>query len=130
PDGTPVHALISGKAGEFDRTIRLEEAPRYGTLGEEQVFKVVAEDVGEGAKPGQPVTLTLKQEGGEAVSVETLTGEPTEVKVKINHAGPNVLTIEASALEGELSTANNRIVTSIQGNRESVNVLVLSGTVS
>src|SRR5690606_22833632 len=116
--------------GEFDRTIRLEQAPRYGTLGEEQVFKVVAEDIGPQSRPGQPVTLTLTQEGGEAVSVETVTGELTEIKVKINHAGPNVLTIEASPLEGELSAANNRIVTSIQGNRESMNVLVLSGTVS
>lgn len=130
PRGTPVHALISGTDGEKDRVLRIETSPRYGLTGEEQVVRVIAEDSGPGASHGTPVRLTVKGEGDETHTIEALTGEAAEIRVKLSHPGANVISVEAEGWEGEVSAANNRIVTSIQGIQKAVNVLMVSGTVN
>ncbi|MCD8493886.1 MAG: hypothetical protein LRY39_00345 [Alphaproteobacteria bacterium] len=130
PHGTPLHTILSGRAGEQDRVLKIESSPRYGLVGEEQTIHVIAEDQGEGALPGQPVTLHIKEEGEEIRTIETTTGQSTEVKLKLGHSGPNVISIEAEGLTGELTTTNNRIVTSVQGIQKAVNVLLISGTIN
>ena len=53
----------------------------------------------------------------------------TDIKlnVPIPHAGPNIVEIEASPLEGELTQVNNRAVVSIDGVRDKLRVLLVSG---
>ena len=53
----------------------------------------------------------------------------TDIKlsVPIPHAGPNIVEIEASPLEGELTLVNNRAVVSIDGVRDKLRVLLVSG---
>lgn len=130
PRGTPVHALISGKEGEKDRVLRILNAPPYDDVGKEQTITVIAEDVGAGTSPGQPVRLTVKGEGEEIQTIEAVTGEPAEIKVRLNHAGSNVISVEAEGLPGEVSEANNRVVASVRGIQKAVNVLMVSGTVN
>ena len=45
----------------------------------------------------------------------------------IPHAGPNIVEIEASPLDGELTRVNNRAVVSIDGVRDKLRVLLVSG---
>ncbi len=45
----------------------------------------------------------------------------------IPHAGPNIVEIEAAPLEGELTQVNNRAVVSIDGVRDKLRVLLVSG---
>jgi hypothetical protein len=47
--------------------------------------------------------------------------------VPIPHAGPNIVEIEASPLDGELTPINNRAVVSIDGVRDKLRVLLVSG---
>src|SRR5207253_1721889 len=54
-------------------------------------------------------------------------GETVRVQVPIPHAGPNIVEIEASELAGELTTVNNRAVVSIDGVRDKLRVLLVSG---
>ena len=49
------------------------------------------------------------------------------MQIPIPHAGPNIVEIEASPLEGELTTVNNRAVVSIDGVRDKLRVLLVSG---
>lgn len=126
----PIHGLISGVEGEKDRVARIELSPRFGLVGEEQTLRVIVEDLGAGVTLGKPVTLTIKGEGDDARTIEAITGQPVEIKVKVGHVGPNIVSIEAEGLEGELTPANNRIVASIQGIQEAVNVLLVSGTIN
>src|SRR3990170_3037904 len=49
------------------------------------------------------------------------------VTVPIPHGGPNIVEIEASAIDGELTTVNNRAVVSIDGVRDKLRVLLVSG---
>ena len=54
-------------------------------------------------------------------------GQPVRVDVHIPHAGPNIVEIEASPLQGELTPVNNRAVVSIDGVRDKLRVLLVSG---
>ena len=54
-------------------------------------------------------------------------GEKVEIPVKIDHAGPNIVEIEAEAAPGELTTVNNRAVLTVEGVRENLRVLLVSG---
>jgi hypothetical protein len=47
--------------------------------------------------------------------------------VPIPHAGPNIVEIEAAPLDGELTLVNNRAVVSIDGVRDKLRVLLVSG---
>ena len=54
-------------------------------------------------------------------------GASVSVNVPIPHAGPNIVEIEASPLDGELTAVNNRAVVSIDGVRDKLRVLLVSG---
>jgi hypothetical protein len=56
-----------------------------------------------------------------------LSGQTVNVDIDIKHAGPNIVEIEASPLENELTQVNNRAVVSIDGVRDKLRVLLVSG---
>ena len=47
----PLHALVTGKQGEIDRTIKLTQSPKFGIVGQSQALRFIVED--HGAPPGQ-----------------------------------------------------------------------------
>ncbi len=55
------------------------------------------------------------------------TNENVRVQIGIPHAGPNIVEIEASPIENELTLINNRAVVSIDGVRDKLRVLLVSG---
>jgi hypothetical protein len=120
----PVHALITGHADERDRRVALVSAPRFGIVGQTQTIVFRIED--SGVRPGQ-AQVTVRRDG-ETLESRTVTSGGTErVEVPIPHAGPNIVEIEASPLDGELTTINNRAVVSIDGVRDKLRVLLVSG---
>src|SRR5262249_35194112 len=73
------------------------------------------------------VQVTVRRDG-ETLETRTVPSGNTErVDVPIPHAGANIVEIEASPLEGELTTINNRAVVSIDGVRDKLRVLLVSG---
>ena len=54
-------------------------------------------------------------------------GQTVSVDIDIKHAGPNIVEIEASPLENELTPVNNRAVVAIDGVRDKLRVLLVSG---
>src|SRR3954453_3066553 len=121
----PVHALITGRPGERDRRIQLITAPRFGIVGQSQTVVLRVED--QGAAPGA-VQLTIRRDGETLETRNVRAGDPVRVQVQIPHAGQNIVEIEASAMEGgELTTINNRAVVAIDGVRDKLRVLLVSG---
>src|SRR3954469_187756 len=122
---SPVHALITGRPGERDRRIQLVTAPRFGIVGQTQTVVLRVED--QGAAPGA-VQLTIRRDGETLETRNVRAGDPVRVQVQIPHAGQNIVEIEASAMEGgELTTINNRAVVAIDGVRDKLRVLLVSG---
>jgi hypothetical protein len=120
----PVHALVTGRPGERDRRIQLVSAPRFGIVGQQQTVVLRVEDQG---TRGTPAQLTIRRDGELLETRNVVAGEQVRVQVQIPHAGQNIVELEASPLEGELTTINNRAVVAIDGVRDKLRVLLVSG---
>jgi hypothetical protein len=121
----PVHALLTGTPGEFDRRLELIKAPRFGLVGGQQNIEVkVTEST---PRNTGPVKLSVTHQGEAATTQSVKVGDKVVIPVKIDHAGPNIVEIEAEAAPGELTTINNRTVLTVEGVRENLRVLLVSG---
>ena len=120
----PLHALITGHKDEIDRRVVLTLAPRFGIVGQSQTVGFQVED--QGAKTGA-AEVTVRRDGEILEKRVVTTHTDIKLNVPIPHAGPNIVEIEASALEGELTQVNNRAVVSIDGVRDKLRVLLVSG---
>ncbi|MET0670644.1 MAG: hypothetical protein ABWY66_11660 [Xanthobacteraceae bacterium] len=120
----PVHGLITGTANERDRRVVLVTTPRFGIVGQSQTIVYRVDDQG---VRGTPAQVTVRRDG-EVLERRTVTpGNTINAQIPIAHAGPNIVEIEASPIEGELTTVNNRAVVSIDGVRDKLRVLLVSG---
>lgn len=124
--GAPLHVLLSGHEGEHDRRIVIDAAPRFGIVNEQQTIKFRVLDDGE-TNPAAGVRVAISRDG-DPLTTETVTpGAPAELTVDIPHGGANILEFEAEPLAGELTPVNNRAAVSIEGIRENLRVLLVSG---
>ena len=121
---SPIHSLISGSKTESDRRMVLDKAPRFGIVGQEQSIQFHVED-SNGDK--SPVDVTIALPGGETTHVMIAPGIVTDWPVKITHAGQNYIELSAPIREAELSKENNRAVAVIDGIRDRLRVLLVSG---
>jgi hypothetical protein len=120
----PVHALITGQKDERDRRIAISAAPRFGIVGQTQTITYRLDDQG---VTGQRAKVVIRRDG-EVIGERMLSsGQTSSVDVDIKHAGPNIVEIEASPLENELTLVNNRAVVAIDGVRDKLRVLLVSG---
>src|ERR1700761_5653060 len=120
----PVHALITGVKDERDRRIAISAAPKFGIVGQTQTITYRLDDQG---VSGEHAKVVIRRDG-ETISERTLSsGQTSSVDIDIKHAGPNIVEIEASPLEKELTPVNNRAVVAIDGVRDRLRVLLVSG---
>jgi hypothetical protein len=120
----PVHALITGRADERDRRIAITAAPRFGIVGQKQTITYRLEDQG---VSGDRARVVVRRDGDVLNERTVLSGQTVNVDIDIKHAGPNIVEIEASPLENELTPVNNRAVVVIDGVRDKLRVLLVSG---
>ncbi|MGH6735853.1 MAG: hypothetical protein ACRECX_07200 [Methyloceanibacter sp.] len=121
----PVHALLTGKQGEFDRRLQVLSAPRFGIVGSLQKVEVKISETA--PSESGAVTLTITHQGQEPTTKAVRIGEKVDIPVEIAHAGPNIVEIEAEVAPGELTAINNRAVLTVEGVRENLRVLLVSG---
>jgi hypothetical protein len=120
----PVHALITGRANERDRRVVLVTTPRFGIVGQAQTISYRVEDQGASTGTAQ---ITVRRDGETIDTRSVRVGQQVNVSVPIPHPGANIVEIEASPLENELTLINNRAVVSIDGVRDKLRVLLVSG---
>ncbi len=120
----PLHALITGHSDEIDRRVVLTQTPRFGIVNQSQIIGFRIEDQGGSAVTAQ---VTIRHDGEVLDQRSVAVGRENKVNVPIPHAGPNIVEIEAAPLAGELTPVNNRAVVSIDGVRDKLRVLLVSG---
>jgi len=120
----PVHGLITGHEGERDRRIELVEAPRFGIVGKDQTIVARVLDT---ADAGEPVTLEVRRDGEKVANLSASVGQTIRVPAPIDHAGPNVVELEIAPIANELTTLNNKAVVTVEGVRDKLRVLLVSG---
>jgi len=120
--GAPLHGLIAGKKNERDRLIVVEQSPRFGVVGREVTTKFRIEDPAGGTAP---VTLSV---GGEVMRrLDVPVGRSVELPIVVGNPGANVVELEVGAGSSELTLDNNRALFTINGVRDRLRVLLVSG---
>ncbi|ESY52389.1 MULTISPECIES: membrane protein [unclassified Mesorhizobium] len=125
PDfNAPLHALITGNEHEKDRRIRFENAPRFGLVGKplDMTYRVIATDGETG-----PVDVRVSVNGEQVAVEEATIGQAMPLQVTIPGAGRNIVELSIDREPGELTDANNRAIALIDGIRENLRVLLVSG---
>jgi hypothetical protein len=125
-EGVPLHLLMPGRQGEVDRRIRLLEAPGFGIVGRSVELRLIVEDLGVPTQTGQ-AQLTLRRDGQAPITESVPIGREHRITLPIERAGPSVIDLVAETRPGEVSDVNNRVVVSINGVRDRLRVLLVSG---
>jgi len=124
----PLHILLTGSQDEKDRRLVVDAMPGFGMVGQsvDIAFRVVDSPEGGATKPAT-ARVVVRVDGGEARSKTVTVGRPDRVTVQLDHAGPTVVELEVEAARRELSMRNNRAVVGINGVRDRLRVLLVSG---
>jgi len=123
----PVHALLSGDRQEADRRLRVVQAPSYGIVGKPVTVTVRVDDLpGGGGSPGL-ASVSVRQDGTPARPVTVPVGQEIPLTFTLNHGGLNVIELEVGQGPQELTLANNRAAIVVNGVRDRLRVLLVSG---
>ena len=124
----PLHLLRSGEPEEGDRRLVLDSVPSYGIVGRQLTMTLKVEDLpADDAGAPRLARLTLRRDGGPAQEMMVPVGEEQEVSFELDRRGPSVLELEVEAGPQELSLLNNRAAVVVNGVRERLRVLLVSG---
>ncbi len=121
----PIHALITGSDDERDRRIVISEAPRYGVVGEPYEIRYRVEETG---FPGnQPVAVSVYLDGELVTAEEVVPGDVFSFTDEVAHGGKNIIELRVETHPEELTDTNNRVFHVMNGIRENLRVLLVSG---
>ncbi len=121
----PVNVVLTGKREEFDRRVTVTGAPKYGLVNQQVTLHVRVDDDGRGS--GVPATLHVKQDGRDLGDHAVRVGEEAAYDVTPDHAGQNVFEFSVDAVPGELTPVNNSTAAVVNGVRDRLKVLLVSG---
>jgi len=124
----PIHALLTGREGDWDRRLVIETAPAFAIIGEEFQLQLRLED--QGAIPADLAgrsEILIAIDGEEPRSFTVPVGETLNLPLTLEHAGQNVIQFIVPEAEGELTDRNNAAVVQINGIRDRLRVLLVSG---
>ena len=122
----PIHVLLTGERQEADRRLVLLEAPRYGIVGQPVKIAFRIED---SRDPAGAADVTLSIAGQNPITHTVPFGQRYEINFVLNHAGMSVVELELASRSDELTDVNNRVVLAVNGVREDLKVLLISGEV-
>jgi hypothetical protein len=123
----PVHTLLTGARGERDRRLSLISGPRFALVEQSISVSFRVDDLGVGNDALGKANVSLRIDGTEVTRVSARMGQIETVNLKLPHAGENIVEIEAEPGPYELTPLNNRAVLIINGVRDRLRVLLISG---
>ncbi|MBP7000194.1 hypothetical protein [Amaricoccus sp.] len=123
----PVHELLTGSAEDWDRRVVVETAPAFAIVGEPVELRLRVEDLGAAPPASGEAPLLISLDGGAPLRFDVPVGESVTLPVTLNRGGANVLEIATPAVAGELTDRNNAAIVSINGVRDRLRVLLVSG---
>jgi hypothetical protein len=124
----PMHVLLAGRKDERDRRLVIVRAPPYGIVGKDVTMTIRVEDYGQ-ANPASaaPATITILRDGRPFQTETVPVGFDHSMTFLLEHGGPTVFELSVSPIERELTLANNKAVLSVNGVRDRLRVLLVSG---
>ena len=124
PENIPFHSLIIGETEARDRRIFATKAPKFGVVGEQAEYELLVEDPG---FEGERARISLKLNGNVKARFPITIGRPLSVPLEIERRGSNTVELTVESADGELTLNNNLFVSEIQGVRDRLRVLLITG---
>ncbi len=124
----PIHALLTGREGDWDRRLVIENAPAFAIIDEQFELRLRLEDQGsvpQGLAGRSEIRIAI--DGGAPETYQVPVGETLTLPLTLDHAGQNVIQFTVPEAEGELTDRNNAAVVQINGIRDRLRVLLVSG---
>ena len=122
----PLHLLLSGAENERDRRLVVDQAPSFGIVGRPLTMTITVQDL-PGGRSSELARVTLRRDGAAAEEILVPVGVQREIEFSLDHRGASVFEIEVEAGPRELTLANNRAAVVVNGVRERLRVLLVSG---
>jgi hypothetical protein len=122
----PLQVLLTGSEDDWDRRLVVRNAPAFAIIGEEFTLELRVEDIG-AAPAATEVELTIAVDTEEPATYTVPLNEDLELPVTLPHGGANVLQFSVTPVEGELTDRNNAAAVQINGVRDRLRVLLVSG---
>ncbi|MSO84608.1 MAG: hypothetical protein EXR02_01710 [Rhodospirillales bacterium] len=126
----PVHVLLTGRTAERDRRVVIERAPGFAIVGKETSlgYRIDDPETGVSSVTGRRLArVKIVRDGTPVEDSLVPVDAPQTHAFIVEHAGPTLIEIEAEAVPGELTLANNRALVTVNGVRERLKVLLVSG---
>lgn len=131
----PVHVLVAGRRGERDRRLTVEQAPGFGVVDQPLSLSIRVDDAApEDSTATTPDTaaggearVTVIQDGGTPMEVSVPIGQAAPLALRLDHGGATVIELAVEPGPDELTLDNNRAVVTINGVRDRMRVLLISG---
>ncbi|OUD09024.1 hypothetical protein BVC71_09940 [Marivivens niveibacter] len=123
----PVHLLQTGQDTDWDRRLIVRNAPAFGIIDEPITLTLRIEDQGAAPQTGGLAQLAIAIDGGRPFLFDIPIGQDIEVPITLPHGGMNVLQFTVPTEDGELTDRNNAAVIQINGVRDRLRVLLVSG---
>ncbi len=120
----PFQILLTGAPGERDRRLKIVRSPGFGIVGQNQTITVHVED---GTDEGGNVDISLRTDADKVQTQSIPVGQDVEIPVNIRHAGANIFELSIPKGAAELSDENNHAVLTVNGVRDRLRVLLISG---
>jgi len=122
----PMHLLLTGAEDEGDRRLTIAQAPSFGIVGKPLSLTLTVEDL-PATGERRLARVTVRRDGAAEQVLQIPVGVEQTVEFDLDHRGPNVLDIEVEPGPRELSLANNRAAVAVNGVRDRLRVLLVSG---
>ncbi len=123
----PLHVLLSGQQTDWDRRLSVRNAPAFAIIGEPVVLTLRIDDLGAAPAGATLAELDISVEGEDPQRFRVPIGEDLELPVTLPHGGRNVIRFSLPQAEGELTDRNNAAVIQMNGVRDRLRVLLVSG---
>lgn len=122
----PIHTLLTGNRDEIDRRLTVVQAPSYGIVGQDVTVTVRVDDLPEVGASGM-ARVTAMVDDDEIVTRDLTVGQDYDLTFPVSHGGQTVIELEVEPISDEITTANNRAAVVINGVRDRLRVLLVSG---
>ncbi len=123
----PIHTLLSGHDTDWDRRLTISNAPAFAIMGETVTLTLRIDDQGAAPVTDALASLSIAIDGDAPVSFQVPVGQDIELPLDLPHGGMNVVQFATPLAGGELTDRNNAAVVQINGVRDRLRVLLVSG---
>ena len=123
----PLHLLLTGREDDWDRRLTVRNAPAFAIIGEPVTLTLRIEDSGAAPAGAAMAPLDISIDGAPPERFDVPIGEDIDLPVSLPHGGRNVIRFSVPEAEGELTDRNNAALIQMNGVRDRLRVLLVSG---